>query len=254
MSDERLRDLERLAAQGDPEAQAKLLLERVRIKDLDREMLRLAAVLEHSPALTALRSLQQQCPRQDPHLINQWVDEILAPFGHTVIRRATIAIARLVLPICEGYAPDYDWARMAIVSCEQYITTLSHADSDLLTTIDQASYNLTELAMRLIHINQDPAHQAIRAIDCIRSATLSISSKHVGPEAWLIESLDKGCQALSAHPGDSGTETLTENLKKAMQTIHCAISEELIPWALGLRDPLLDNPTPPERPDSTGTD
>ena len=55
--DERLRDLERQAARGDVQAAAKLLLERVRVGELDRQRLRLAAFLEYEPARVAVRGL-----------------------------------------------------------------------------------------------------------------------------------------------------------------------------------------------------
>lgn len=56
MPDERTRNLERAAAQGDVDAEAKLLLERVRAGDLFEERLKLAAYLGHEAAVVALDS------------------------------------------------------------------------------------------------------------------------------------------------------------------------------------------------------
>ncbi|MCW8139327.1 MAG: hypothetical protein KIT58_10540 [Planctomycetota bacterium] len=54
MTDQRLRALERDALHGDVEAQARLLLERVRVGDLTEERLRLAAYLGDERARLAL--------------------------------------------------------------------------------------------------------------------------------------------------------------------------------------------------------
>lgn len=63
MSDQRLRELERAWRAGNPEAEAQLLNERVRIGDLDRRMLELAAVLGYQPALQACGGFPNQSYR-----------------------------------------------------------------------------------------------------------------------------------------------------------------------------------------------
>ena len=60
MSDRRVRELERLAAQGDATAAGKLLLERVRVGDLPEKRLRLAAVLGDHAATEALGGASEE--------------------------------------------------------------------------------------------------------------------------------------------------------------------------------------------------
>lgn len=62
MTDQRLRDLERGAAHGDLQAQARLLLERVCVGDLTEERLRLAAYCGDEAARLALDAAAPQIP------------------------------------------------------------------------------------------------------------------------------------------------------------------------------------------------
>jgi hypothetical protein len=68
VTDQRLRDLERDAARGDLHAQARLLLERVRVGDLTDERLRLAAYLGDEVACVAL----EYDPRRSVAMNGDW--------------------------------------------------------------------------------------------------------------------------------------------------------------------------------------
>jgi hypothetical protein len=65
MTDQRLRDLEREAARGDLQAQARLLLERVRVGDLTEEKLRLAAYLGDEAAKLAVAGGGPEAEHED---------------------------------------------------------------------------------------------------------------------------------------------------------------------------------------------
>ena len=88
MSDARIRELERLAAQGDPGAAASLLAERLRSGDLPLDDLRLAAYLGHPPAVAALG---EEAPSQPDH-VEGWVQG-LAPWGERAVVQAALAAA-----------------------------------------------------------------------------------------------------------------------------------------------------------------
>jgi hypothetical protein len=62
VADQRLRDLERNAAHGDLQAQARLLLERVRVGDLTEERLQLVAYLGHEAARVCISPVDADPP------------------------------------------------------------------------------------------------------------------------------------------------------------------------------------------------
>lgn len=89
MTDQRLRDLERDAARGDLHAQARLLLERVRVGDLAEDQLLLAAYLGDAPAQAALASATTSTLPDD---IDTWARS-LKPFGQETSVRAALGVA-----------------------------------------------------------------------------------------------------------------------------------------------------------------
>src|SRR5690242_18087499 len=88
MSDQRRRRAERDAAGGEPAARARLLVERLRLGELQREALELAAYLGHSPARSALGS---GAPRAQGELAERL--EGLEPWGpEPLLRAAGVAL------------------------------------------------------------------------------------------------------------------------------------------------------------------
>lgn len=107
MADTRLRQLERTASQGDPQAQVHLLLQRVRVGELSRHQLELAAYLHHLPALVALG--REVGSVGD---LSCWV-EGLERWGREVCARAALRAACLVR------GPFEEWLRLQPASCRE---------------------------------------------------------------------------------------------------------------------------------------
>lgn len=100
MTDQRLRDLERDAASGDLQTQARLLLERVRVGQLTEERLRLAAYLGDEAARVALDA--------DPAAVPAAIEDLLGvirvhhvsllPEAMTCVARTALDDNRNILP------------------------------------------------------------------------------------------------------------------------------------------------------------
>lgn len=110
--DERLRTLER-QAEHDPEAAARLLLERVRRGLLDEARLELAADLGHEAARRALALEPGAAAR--PRDLEPWL-MALAPWGGAVVVRGMVAAAASVVPRFEALAPDDRRPREALAA------------------------------------------------------------------------------------------------------------------------------------------
>ncbi len=110
--DERLRTLER-QAEHDPDAAARLLLERVRRGLLDEVRLELAAHLGHE---AARRALALEAPAAGgPGDLEPWLTA-LAPWGGVVVVRGMVAAAATVVPRFEALAPDDHRPREALAA------------------------------------------------------------------------------------------------------------------------------------------
>jgi hypothetical protein len=113
--DERLRRLERQAAAGDHDAAAQLLVQRLRIGELGREGVELAAYLGHDAANRAT-------PEVDPETEGrEALVEGLARWGKEAFVRAAVAAAYAVLPRYEELMTHEDTPRKAIASAEAWI-------------------------------------------------------------------------------------------------------------------------------------
>lgn len=113
MSDERLRETQRLAALGDPDAEARALLLRLRAGALDEDRLALLAHVGHTPACRALGLADPAVPDD----LEAWV-RALARWGRPVEVAAAAAAARLVLPLYEAARPDDPRPRRAVEAAE----------------------------------------------------------------------------------------------------------------------------------------
>jgi hypothetical protein len=108
MSDERLRQLHRSASLGDPQAEAKLLLARLRAGELSQRNLELAAYLSHPVACLAL-GVEHPNPAWD---LPKWTLG-LAPWGRRACAVAGLEAARLLSSAFE------DWLRLQPRSCQE---------------------------------------------------------------------------------------------------------------------------------------
>lgn len=119
--DERLRSLER-QAEHDPEAAARLLLERVRRGDLDDARLSLAAHLEHEPARRAVGAAvpaPPPAPCADVEDLGDWLGS-LATFGPVVLVRAFASASRDSLPAFAALAPGDARPAAALTAAEAW--------------------------------------------------------------------------------------------------------------------------------------
>lgn len=123
MADERQRELERKASAGDVEAEAKLLLERVRSGDLTEERLKLAAYLGHEPAAVAVGIAASPFPpTQD---IRRWL--AAAPhLGELGLWRAALATIEATEGACGVRVSDGGPTILALTTdAEQWVLELT---------------------------------------------------------------------------------------------------------------------------------
>lgn len=119
--DERLRSLER-QAEHDPDAAARLLLERVRRGDLDEARLTLAAYLEHEPARRAVGAgavAPPPAPCADVEDLGDWLGA-LASWGAVALVRAFVVASRDALSAFEALAPEDARPATALAAAEEW--------------------------------------------------------------------------------------------------------------------------------------
>lgn len=116
MSDERLRETQRLAALGDQDAQARELLLRVRTGALAIEQLELLAHAGHEPACRALGRPAPELPED----LERWVQKVGSWSRPAEVAAATAA-ARLVLPTYEEARPGDLRPRRALEAAERWL-------------------------------------------------------------------------------------------------------------------------------------
>lgn len=117
MADDALRRLERrFAATGAVDDEVRLLVARLRAGELTPERLRLASFCGH---LAASKALGKKEPT--PRDIYDWSDAVLARWGKEARVRATLAIARAVLPRWEARCGDDPAPRRALEAAECWL-------------------------------------------------------------------------------------------------------------------------------------
>ncbi|MGE0708658.1 MAG: hypothetical protein AB7N76_12430 [Planctomycetota bacterium] len=124
--DRRGRELERAGAEGDRDAQAALLLERLRRGELPLERLRLAAFLGHEPARVALG---EDAP-SPPGELAEW-GAALGAWGPEVAGRALYALALRDLPRSEVRWEDR-FLRMAADTLRAWVRAPGRTEAELL--------------------------------------------------------------------------------------------------------------------------
>jgi hypothetical protein len=116
VTDQRLRALERDAAHGDLQAQARLLLERVRVGDLTEERLRLAAYLGDEPA--------RECVRFDVGHVSSSIEDLLNGVrlrDENLLPTVMIGVARTALDDPQKFSAD------TLEDCERVLTVTEAA-------------------------------------------------------------------------------------------------------------------------------
>lgn len=211
MADEGLRRLERRAEAGDLDAQARLLLERVRSGELPAERLRLLFLLDVE---LAARALGVEIPTARP--TSRKLAQELEALGPEVMVRVAVALARVIIRRDEPYShrairaaeawilqPDEERARFARKAADAIAERRAAIDERLHASIEAA-----EAAARLAHIAVFPNE----------------APGHLGPAYWLA-----GCFGAAVRAAPGGEEA-----------VRLALRQEIEPWALGRADPVFE--------------
>lgn len=115
--DEDLRDLERAAARGEPDARRALLVARRRAGRLDDERLAYAAALGDPDA----RSLLGESAPERLGLV-AWLEAVRhEPWGASAGLAAAVAVARAVLPVFEARRPEDAGPRRCVEAAERVL-------------------------------------------------------------------------------------------------------------------------------------
>lgn len=116
MSDERARALERAwRRSGSVADEAAFLRERLRAGEVSLDRLQLAAHLAHPAARAACAAT-----REPPEDLLGWVGG-LEGWGHEVLVRASLAAARLVLPVYERQHPSDNRPHLLVATAEEWL-------------------------------------------------------------------------------------------------------------------------------------
>lgn len=227
MSDERLRQLEREAASGDVEARTRLLLERLRAGELTEERLKFAAHLGDEAA-------QQATGRQETlvssHLAHpkrrRWF-EGLARFGDGVPERVAWAVVRAAI----REEASKDCVAAAITAAEHYFACPcpDHLSMAVAKAEELHRYKLGELPSKPV--------EALR---------LFLAAVTKAPSAWIppraakktgLSAADIRWPVILQTAFDAAAYTVPVSQEESLIEV---IRKDLLPWALGERDPVID--------------
>jgi hypothetical protein len=168
MTDQKLRDLERRWKEtGAPDDEAAYLLERVRVGDLTRERLELAAYCGHEGARAGAG---EGAP---PHDFVQWI-EGFSRWGANAMSLVAVAIA---LPMLRVFEEDTGEGRLrrAIDAAREYVR---HPSAEAARDVEEAGHE------SLLGLDAEPAWsaRAKRAYQAIQHATTAVWVEACGRE------------------------------------------------------------------------
>jgi hypothetical protein len=236
--DERLRSLER-QAEHDPEAAARLLLERVRRGDLDEARLILAAHLEHEPARRAIGDAAvppAPAPCADVEDLGDWLGA-LTPFGPVVLVRAFVIASRDSLPAFEALAPDDTRPAAASAAAERW------CEAPSLETARTASAGgkLAHLAAEELGRRADfRADWAVDTPELYSGTHVAWLCKHAAAAAFVLEPARVPTVGPAAHEGLVRTiDTFVRALRcvgTPVERVREVTRVGLLRWALGQND------------------
>lgn len=224
MSDARIRELERDAAQGDLDAAGRLLLERVRAGVLRDDRLALAAHLGHAGARRAL------CRRADERELDlpEWVER-LAKFGQEACVRAALAAVRQA---CRAL-PEGRWRdriERALEAQEAWVACPCPAHAE------EARW-AAEDVRPIFHQGGSASEDAPLAV-----VLLAAAIRAEDPEAAATEAVSALNRSLSAvwnsplpyRPGEAiePPDFIEVIIPRGKALVRDAIRDELLEWAL----------------------
>lgn len=220
--DERLRDLERAAATGSVEAEAKLLDGRAKAGELDADLLRLAADLGDPVAQAALGFNTSWTVGSSPlELIFALLH--IARYHHQVMARAHAAVGRVI-------APRYRKVYSSQIPLEVSVEGITASEEELEAEQQEYVESLDELEAWIVDWVQPPDGDWQGAVD--RLCRAAFDQKEASEEdAERVEALMRTEQGPWQLP--AGWEAAL-----SLDEVQEAIRRELIPWALGRGDPV----------------
>lgn len=254
MADERLRDLERQATQGAPHAQARLLLERVRVGELDLEMLMLAAYCGDEASQEALKEEVAEVVAPSNLVSIEWFETLERWDEETMVRGAIVAASLAHSWFVEYYREEQRplqaiaAARQVLVCpCSQHIADAFAASNEAMTFADELAHGCLPNNPPIIgtctgHLTAYLARAAAHiAASLIGQAIEEIRGDLMETDELIANVVEVAFEVLST---DNQDEQTIDTYRRIQSKIHAG----LIPWALGEGDPILDNPTPAELP------
>lgn len=211
MADESMRRWMRLAGAGDPDAQARLLRERMRSGELPAEKLGLLARLGDPLAAQAL-GLELPEVRPEP---KEWARQ-LAPLGPEVLVRVAVALSRAVLRRDEPYS------LRAIRAAEAWALHPCEARSIAAGQASDAIAGRRWAIEAHLHSSVEAAETAARVAQFASLPVGPPFTANMDSPYWL------GLCARSAIRAAPGGEEETS----------AYLRQELLPWILGHEDPI----------------
>lgn len=219
VTDQRLRDLERDAALGDLHAQARLLLERVRVGDLTEERLRLAAYLGHEPAELA-RRLAAISPPETPADTRSLASG-LRHFEQSISVRAVVTIARSRLPAWERWSTTDRRPLLAIEAAESWLDCPCELHMSAAADAHDAVRDATQPLVAL-------SSWQLRHLNGVRSPELSVCQRAKTAGYAAGEAARAAASGSARHASASVLRVLGHDEDETMQVVRTA----LVPWAL----------------------
>lgn len=225
MTDSHLRELERrFKESGSVEDEVAYLLERVRLGELDRDMLELAAYCGHQASCQALGD---QVPRM-PEKLKAWVEGLQVWNKETCVR-AVIAVAQTCISIWAKRYPEENRPQRAIASaiawamcpCEGHERAARTARD---AAVEARAAGLTEAVETDPELSSWDEGVEARAADAA-----------AGAAAWAA--LAAGSTSAAVAAGVAAVEV--DAYAALANQVKQAICNDLIPWALGYDDPLI---------------
>lgn len=236
MADQRARRLTReLELEGTIQADARIVIERMRTGQIRAERAWLAGYLGHGPAALALRVVPFAVGNQVGDL-DEWLRGF-APVGREAWVRAALAATRCARDELGrvGRAPPRSlraafeagcaWAERPCADHLQQVTSSAERDrpdhGDPTVMVQRAA-----LASLRAIVEPDPGQQAVLALDRAHSAVMRVN------EVVRDRSVQRKLRG--------GRRVLILPVWQRLANIIDAVREELIPWLLAERDPVAE--------------
>ena len=233
MADARLQQLRRAWDEGDPESQVRLLRERMRVGGLDVEPLRLAAVLGCQAAASAMELPE---PPAEPDLARVLHAHCAKNLGrdvgyvYQVAVRALVTTARFQLARETTTEVPSDMTTRLLQRLERWCL---QPDDRGRKRVTRALTKVEQFAAPRWHRSDGPRRSS--AAEALLRAGAVVRSRSSGEvPAIAANGLRAACGLYDVWAERGELPCLVD------PALRRALHDELVPWALGLRDPLTE--------------